>query len=145
MNLDDLNNLEDEGISPTTTHMSQFDDETPATKPTRELPADADKGLLQFIDLIDGVYGIIGDSELLGNVIRSIMIELKSNPQYMKQVSKEDIRQWVRAMRDSMGLARIKKQEKAKPRSGAAKGKSKVTDSDMADAMKDLGIDMSDL
>lgn len=148
MDISDLANLEDEGVAPVAHGRgpSQFDDETPATKPTRELPEDADKSLLQFVDLIDGVYEIIGDSELLGNVIKGIMVELKAHPQYMKQVCKEDIRQWVRAMRDNMGLARIKKQEKAKPRGagGAAKKGGKV-DSDMQDAFNDLGIDFSAL
>lgn len=145
-NLDSLADIEDEGISPSqiqklTKH--QFDDETPATKPTRELPPDIEKGMKQFVDLIDGVYDILGDSELLGNVIRSIMIELKSNPQYMKMVGKEDIHQWVKAMRDSMGMARIKKQEKK--RAPASKGKGVKLDADMEQAFADMGLDLGDL
>lgn len=142
--LEGLSNFEDEGVAPVALRQtkSQFDDETPATKPQRELPGDAEKGLLQFVSLIDGVYEIIGDSELLGNVIRSIMIELKSNPQYMKQVHKEDVHQWVKAMRDSMGMARIKKQEKKKAAPGS-KAKGAKSDPDMEQAFADLGVDMS--
>lgn len=144
MDLSDLANLDvtNTPISQPTRKVSQFDDETPAIKPTREFPADADKSLLQFIDLIDGVYEILGDPELLGNVIRSIMIELKTYPQYMKMVAKDDVRQWVRAMRDSMGLAKIKKAEKSQGRKpGASKGSSKAVDADMLQAFNDLGVD----
>lgn len=138
---DDLSDLEEK-----TPYHSQFPDETPASAPTREVPADAEKGMKQFVDLIDGVYSILDDPEMLSNVIRSIMIELKANPQYMRQVTKTDVRTWVRAMRDSMGLARIRKQEKKTTRSGSGASKAgKVMDKDMADAFADLGLDLSNL
>lgn len=122
---------------------SQFDDETPAQKPTRELPEDCDQGLRAFVELIDSVYAILDDPELLGNVIKSLMIELKSNPQYMQQVCDEDIRTWVRAMRNHMGLARLKKTEaKEKRAKGGAKGKSSKVDADMLDAFAELGVEL---
>lgn len=121
--------------------LGQFDDETPAQAPTRELPDDLDSGSLSFISLIDDVYGVLGDSDLLGNVIRSIMIELKSQPQYMRLVADDDIRTWVKSMRNTMGMARIKKtEEKAKRAPSAGKGKGKAVDQDMLDAFADLGI-----
>lgn len=139
MDLSDLENSEDEGIAPEEeVFQSRFDDETPASKPTRELPEGLDPKSMQFVDLINGVYDIIGDTELLGGVIRSIMVELKSNPQYTKLIAPEDVRTWVRAMRDNMGLARIKKTEK-KAKTGGSKSKSKDSVADqIAD---DLGID----
>jgi hypothetical protein len=93
--------------------------------------------------LIDGVYGIIHDTELLSNVIRSIMIELKANPQYLKHVVKEDVRTWVKAMRDGMGLARVKKAEK-KAGTGR-KSSTKALDSDVLSAIDDLGFDLDSL
>ena len=151
LTLDSLLDSEDEGIESSDPDfevrevLSQFDDETPATKPTRDVPEDADKGLRQFVELIDGVYGVVHDPELLGNVIRGIMIELKSNPQYMQQVADDDIRVWVRAMRSTMGLARIRKTEaKSKRGTGAAK-KSKGVDADMEAAFDELGINFDDL
>lgn len=141
MSLDDLDGLEDEGIryEGKTPVESQFDDELPAQAPVRELPEDLTKQQRQFVDLIDGVYGVIGDPELLGNVIKSIMIELKANPQYMQMVAKDDVRAWVKAMRDSMGLARIKKQEKVTKKSGGAGSKSsKGADADMMADLDDL-------
>jgi hypothetical protein len=143
MDLEGFANLTDEGVAPRPVKVSQFADEMPATAPTRELPEDITKEMKQFVELIDGVYQILDDSELLGNVIRSIMIELKTYPQYMKMVSKEDVHQWVRAMRDSMGMARIKKQEKK--RAPASKGKGAKIDSDMEQAFADLGVDLSGL
>lgn len=122
---------------------SQFSDETPAQKPTRELPEDCDQGLRAFVELIDSVYSILDDPELLGNVIKNLMIELKSNPQYMQQVCDEDIRTWVRAMRNHMGLARLKKTEaKEKRAKGGAKGKSSKVDNDMLDAFAELGVEL---
>lgn len=88
--------------------------------------------------MIDGVYDLFHDPELLSNVIRGIMIELKSNPQYMKHVVKTDARTWVRAMRDNMGLARIKKQEKKTKT--ASRSKSKATDADLMSALDDLNL-----
>lgn len=129
---------------------SSFADETPATAPLRELPADwpeeTHKQMLQFVDLIDGVYQVLDDPELTGNVIRSIMVELKDNPQYMKMVAPEDIHVWVRAMRDSMGLARIKKQEtSAKRKTGTTAGpKGKKEDAELAAAMSELGFSAAD-
>lgn len=140
--LSDIEDLEDPGIPPSpkpTGFKSNFDDETPATKPTRELPADLDKNSMQFIDLIDGVYGILDDPELLGGVIRNIMIELKSNVQYIRLVAPEDIRTWVRAMRDSMGLARIKKTEQKANRGNGAAKKRESAVSKILDSMDDIG------
>jgi hypothetical protein len=142
IDLSDLENMEDPGIPPLPKPVgfkSNFDDETPATKPTRELPEDLDKNSMQFIDLIDGVYGILDDPELLGGVIRNIMIELKSNVQYIKLVAPEDIRTWVRAMRDSMGLARIKKTEAKSTRGTGAKAKKDNIASKLLDSMDDIG------
>lgn len=146
--LTDLANLTDEGKAPSQPRStrSQFADETPATAPVRDLPADMEKQQQDFVSLMDGVYELVNDSEMLGHVIRSIMIELKTYPQYMKMVSQEDVRLWVRSMRDSMGLARIKKQEKATKAKGGGTGKkTKGVDSDMAEAFADLGLSIDDL
>lgn len=119
---------------------SRFSDETPAQAPTRELPEGLTKEQLGFVDLIDGIYTILDDAELLGGVIRNIMIELQSNPDYMHLVAPEDVRTWIRAMRDSMGLARVKKLEKSTKRSAGGKSKSKAVDDDMLGDLADLGI-----
>lgn len=116
---------------------SQFDDETPATAPTRELPDDLDASHLQFVELIDNVYGLLHDTELLANVIKSIMTELQTHPQYMKLVSPTDVRTWVRAMRNGMGLARVKKQEKKEKTSTR---KTKVADAEWDATIAELGI-----
>jgi hypothetical protein len=135
--LDALDSSADEGIAPRE-GVTYFADETPAVKPTRELPADMTKEQLGFIDTIDSVYDIIHDPDLLGGVIRNIMIELKSNAEYIKLMAPEDIRTMVRGMRESMGLARVKKQEtKAKRASGANK-KSKALDDDILAGLDDI-------
>lgn len=118
---------------------ASFPDETPASAPTRELPDDISEAAKNFVQTIDGIYEIIHDSELLANVIPNIMIELQQNPQYIKLVVKQDIHTWVRAMRDGMGLARIKKTEsKARRKAGS----SKASDADVLSALDELGIDL---
>lgn len=140
--LDDLDQLESEGIAPRPSMTSAFADETPAEKPTRELPEGLSKEQLGFIDMIDGVYEVVHDGELLGGVIRNIMIELQNNPEYMKLVAPDDIRTWVRGMRESMGLAKIKKQESKAKRSGGAGRKSKLVDNDMLADLASLGVEI---
>lgn len=145
--LDDMDNLDlcgIEAIGDDDAPRSQFADETPATAPTRELPADLDKQAKAFIDLIDGVYGMLHDPEFLGQVIRNIMIELKENPQYVKHICDDDVRVWIRTMRESMGLARVKKLESKTKRgsgTGTRASKSKVDDDMMSD-LASLGLDL---
>jgi hypothetical protein len=136
--LESLDSSEDEGVAPRT-GVTYFADETPATKPTRELPEGLSKESLGFIDMIDSVYDIIHDPELLGQVIRNIMVELKSNAEYTKLMSPDDVRVMVRGMRESMGLARVKKQEAKAKKSGGTR-KSKTVDLDMLADLDSLGI-----
>lgn len=124
--------------------ISGFADETPANAPTRELPEDLNKEQLDFVSMIDNVYGILHEPEMLSGVIRNIMIELQSNPQYIKLICDEDVRTWVRAMRESMGLARVKKAEK-KAGTGRAKKSGKGVDADMLAAFASLGIKPEDM
>lgn len=138
--LEELAASVEEGIAPKPTR-STFADETPATKPTRDLPPELQKQQLQFVDLLDGMYEIVHDPELLGNVVKSMMIELGANPQYEKLLAPADVRLVVRAARDSMGLARVKKTEAKAKRSGAAGARAaKAVDSDMLADLADLGI-----
>jgi hypothetical protein len=124
--LESLDATEDEGIAPRGTGVSYFADETPATKPTRELPEGLSKESLGFLDTLDTVYNVIHDPEILGSVITNIMVELKSNPEYARLIAPEDVRVMVRGMRESMGLARVKKQETKAKRSGGGKRGSKI-------------------
>lgn len=140
--LDDLDASEDAGIAPRQSITSHFSDETPAQKPTRELPEGLTKEQLGFVDMIDGVYDVIHEPDLMGGVIRNIIIELKDNPEYMKLVAPDDVRVWVRGMRDSMGLAKIKKTESKARKSGGSGKKSKLVDDDMLSDLADLGVDI---
>lgn len=139
--LDALNTSEDEGVAPRGERVAYFADETPAVKPTRDLPADITKEQLGFVDMIDGIYEIIHDPDLLGGVIRNIMVELKSNAEYTKLMAPEDFRTMVRGMRESMGLARVKKQESKAKKS--APRKSKALDDDVLAGLDDILGDIS--
>ncbi len=137
--LDAIDQSTDTGVAPRE-GMSSFEDETPATKPTRELPEGLSKEELSFMDMVDGVYEVLHEPDMLGGVIRNIIMELGKNPEYMRLVAPDDIRTWVRGMRDSMGLARIKKTESKAKRSGGAGAKSKLVDADMLADLDALGI-----
>lgn len=124
--------------------ISGFADEVSATAPIRELPEDLDKQQRSFVDLLDGVYHIVHEPDMLGNVIRSIMIELKNNPEYRKLVSPTDVHTMIKGMRSSMGLARIKKAESASKRRGGGSKTTKV-DADMLSDLDALGaLDLGD-
>jgi hypothetical protein len=135
--LESLDATEDAGLTPRGS-VAYFADETPATAPTRELPEGLTKEELGFVDQLNSVYEIIHDPDLLGGVIRNIMVELKSNAEYAKLMSPDDYRVMVRGMRESMGLAKVKKMETKAKRSGAKKGKS--VDIDMLADLEGLGL-----
>jgi hypothetical protein len=140
--LDSLESLDSttvEGVEPRGSSVTYFADETPASKPTRELPEDLTAEQLGFIGSLDSVYEVLHDPELLGGFITNIMVELKSNPEYTKLIAPEDVRVMVRGMRESMGLARVKKQEAKAKRGGARKG-SKALDADMLADLDSLNI-----
>lgn len=121
------------------TGQSLMEGETPATAPTRELPADLDEQQQQFVGSLDSLYGLLFDAEMFGQVTKNIMIELQNNPQYVKLIADEDVNIIVRGMRESMGLARIKKTEsKASRGSGTSKSKEKKVNAQVADALADL-------
>jgi hypothetical protein len=144
LSLDDLAASSDPGIAPRQgiAGLSHFQDETPATKPTRELPEGLDKDQLGFVDLVDSIYDVMHEPDLMGGAIRNIIIELKSHPEYMKLVAPDDIRVWVRGMRSAMGLAKIKKAETKAKRGTGGSRKSKLVDMDMLADLEALGVDI---
>lgn len=85
--------------------------ETAASAPTRELPEDMTDGMKLFVESLDGIYDVLFDAELFGNMTKNIMVELSENPEYIKLIADEDVHTMIRGMRDAMGLARIKKVE----------------------------------
>lgn len=148
MDLAGLADLEDEGIAPRQAgSFSGFADEIEATAPTREMPEDVEKGMKQFVEQMDSVYGLLQEPELLGAVIRNIMVELKSFPHYAKMIAPEDVRVWIRSMRATMGLAKIRKQEtQSKRKTGATKAKGgKALDESMEIALGGMSVDWDNL
>lgn len=91
-----------------------FPDEIEATAPDRELPADLSAEQISFVESLDGIYGVLHDSEMFGQTVRIIMLELQENPEYEKLLSDSDVHTMIRGMRRTMGLARVRKQEKSR-------------------------------
>lgn len=125
LSLDDLANNEDSGddsFDSDDRGEYAFPDEIPATAPTRDLPDDLSDSMKSFVTLLDGIYEIVHDPELFGNMIRTIMQEMQENPDYTKILADQDVHTMIRGLRSSMGLAKIKKAEKStKTRAGAKK------------------------
>lgn len=92
----------------------------PVEAPTRELPADLDEQSKAFVASLDQIYTLASDPELFGQYIRSIMTEMQTNPQYTKLICDDDVATMIRGMRESMGLARIKKEVNKTKRSGGS-------------------------
>lgn len=115
--LEELENVTAEGIESSGKEPSRgiyaFADEIPATAPTRELPEELTDGMKAFVTSLDSIYEIVHDAELFGQMIRTIMQELQENPEYTKLLADQDVHTMLRGLRSSMGLAKIKKAEKA--------------------------------
>jgi hypothetical protein len=114
--LEDLAGMDAGSIAPIASSVedSGFPDEIEATAPDRELPADITAEQLSFVDSLNGIYGVLHDSEMFGQSVRIIMIELQENPEYEKLLSDSDVHTMIRGMRRTMGLARVRKQEKSR-------------------------------
>lgn len=113
---------------------SGFEDEIEATAPDRDLPPDLTAEQLSFVESLDGVYQVLHDPELFGQSVRLVMIELQENKEYEKLIADSDIHIMIRGMRRTMGLARVRKQEKGRKASTNknARVKSSLADKDMA-------------
>jgi hypothetical protein len=92
----------------------RYSDEIPADAPARDLPDDLTESQQQFITLVDGIYTVLYDPELFGSMIRNIMDELQNNPEYDKLLADQDVNTMMRGLRESMGMAKIKKAEKTR-------------------------------
>lgn len=133
--LDDIAGL-DESASPAIESRdrdgSGFLNEIEATAPDRDLPADLESQQLRFVESLDGIYQVLNDPEMFGQSVRVIMMELQENPEYIKLIADQDVHTMIRGMRNTMGLARVKKQEKSRKTGQASRAKkSQVNDAAM--------------
>lgn len=122
--LDDIAKL-DESATPELRERSDdssgFADEILATAPDRDLPEGLEAQQLNFVEQLDGIYQILNDAEMFAQSVRVVMMELQENPEYIKLISDQDVHTMIAGMRRSMGLARIKKQEKSRKTGTATK------------------------
>lgn len=86
-----------------------YADMIPADMPDRELPEDMTDGMQSFVELIGSVYETLNEPEAFGQVIRNLMAELQENPEYDKLLVDADVNSMMRGLRQTMGLAQIKK------------------------------------
>jgi hypothetical protein len=114
-----------------------FHDEIPVTAPDRELPADLIDGQKAFVTQLNGIYEVIHDPELFGQMIRVIMQEMQEHPDYVNLMVDQDVHTMIRGLRDSMGMARVKKAEK-KTRASGGKAKSSPGGAAMASTLDEM-------
>ena len=114
---------------------SGFEDEIEATAPDRILPPELSSEQLAFVESLDGIYQVLNDPEMFGQAVRLVMIELQENNEYDKLLADSDIHVMIRGMRRTMGLARVRKQEKGRK---AATNKNARTKASLAD--KDMAL-----
>lgn len=127
----DASSIESESVTSTT---SDFDDEIEATAPARALEPDLTPEMLGFVETLDGLYSVLHDPEMFGQSVRIIMMELQENKEYQKLLADQDVHVMIRGMRRTMGLARVRKQEKSRKATTnkSARKKSGVSDDAMA-------------
>ena len=65
--------------------------------------------------------------------IRSLMIELKSQPQYIKHISDADVSVMIQMMRETMGLVRVVKEQKVAKRSAKTSANTQAVMDELAD------------
>lgn len=113
LSLDDIADTTVEGLDQSDRGAFAFDDEIPAIAPTRDLPDELDESMKAFVSQLDSIYEIVHDPDLFGQMIRTIMQELQENPDYTKLMADQDVHTMLRGLRQSMGLAKVKKAEKS--------------------------------
>lgn len=130
----DVSSVEESRQDQTT--ISGFFDEIEATAPDRQLDPELDSQQRMFVEQLDGIYPVLHDTDLFAQSVRVIMMELQENPEYIKLVADQDVHTMIRGMRNSMGMARIKKQEKSRKggagRAAAKTKKSSASSEDLA-------------
>jgi hypothetical protein len=124
------------------TPVTQFPDLIDVDLPERDLPADITLEQQGFVDQLNVIYGILHDGELFGQVIRSIMQELQEHPEYTQMLAPSDAHVMIRGLRESMGLAQIKKGER-KRTSPNANPKKPSKSSEMDALLDNSGMDFS--
>jgi hypothetical protein len=115
-----------------------FPDQTPATAPQRSLPEDISEAAARFVSNLDHLHTLTPEPELATAAISSIMIELRSNPQYINHIMPEDVRVIIQMQRETMALAKITKEKKVSKRSPKVKEDTARVLKDLEDAFGDL-------
>jgi hypothetical protein len=113
-----------------------FADLIDAKAPERELPPEITVQQMGFVNLLDSIYDILVEPELFGQAVRTIMSELQTHTEYAQLVGDKDVHTLIRGMRQTMGLARVRKAEK-KAKAPSSRSNKKPT--------FDLGLDLGGL
>lgn len=97
--------------------------ESPASAPARDYPAELDAQQLTFVADLDSLYTVFDDISLVSQAIRNLIAEMRENPNYVDLVMDDDRHTMMRALKETLGLAQVKKaaKKRAAPKKSAAK------------------------
>jgi hypothetical protein len=112
--------------------------------PERDLPADITTDQKAFIDQLDQIYSIVYDPELFGQFIRVIMQELQEHPEYIKLMAPEDTHVMIRGLRETMGLAQIKKESTKRKSTTEARAKKAPKASEFDAILDSMNLNLGD-
>lgn len=132
----DFDPVQNRGSAAATPNYGLPQDHTPI--PPRDIPSEATAQQLEFIQQLDSIYGLVHDAPLFSQVIRNLMLEMKEDQALAEFISDSDIRVMVRGMRESLGVARMQKQARAKAPTAKSRKTGVKSDAAWDAAMGDL-------
>lgn len=88
--------------------------ESPATAPARELPESMNAQQQEFLANLDQLYRpeVFGDIPLVQQCIRGLVVEMRENPNYVELVHDDDRHMMIKALIETLGLAKVTKAAK---------------------------------
>lgn len=101
------------------------------TAPDRELPQEMTDQMISFVKSLDSIFQLVADPEMFVDMVRKTQREMQEYPALGKLLCDADVRVAIRGMRQSAGLAQVKKQAAKESRSKTAKVNSAAVTSAM--------------
>lgn len=116
-------------------------DQVPATAPVRELPPELDEQQKGFVKSLDAIYSLHAEPDLFVNMVSKIMSDMADNPALADLLADEDSNAMIRGLRQSAGLAQVKKQESKAKRGGRSSKPNPKLDEALATLQGIAGFD----
>ena len=119
-------------------------DQVPATAPVRGLPAELDDQQKGFVKSLDAIYSLHSEPDLFVDMVSKIMSDMADNPALAELLADEDSNAMIRGLRQSAGLAQVKKQESKAKRGGKSTKPNPKLDEAMATLQGLAGFNLTE-